>query len=444
MAEKYLDNSGVVRLLQGINTFTNNAFKSISTKMVEVEGQENVELAPNSITKVTLADSGNLHISFGEATKDNAKYILTFTMLPTTNLTYADIILWDRELACDDISIVKIDFNTYDGGESYQANYKIYPISKNRLYYKSSDASIVEMPAFGIFGDYDASKYGVIEYEFDVDFIPYHILNESKVVTDAFVLHPVSTLQAGAFNNNTSLQKVTIPGVKSLGESAFHGSTNLQEINIGNSVAYIGINAFKNTKYYDNLPDGDVYIGTTYYGYKGTMPANTTLTIREGTTSISHNAFVNQTNLVGINIPSSVSQIGNTCFSGCTSLNTINVGNALLNIDSFTFASTPTITYGTEYTTNYTSVREHFVASGLYGLDVPNQKVLDSTMWKYLNTNYYQTSGSINFTLIVDSIEYSTDFIYDSARNCYIFNSLDGNFVIEVLDSEELFIIPLI
>lgn len=131
MAEKYLDNSGVVRLLQGINTFTNNAFKSISTKMVEVEGQENVELAPNSITKVTLADSGNLHISFGEATKDNAKYILTFTMLPTTNLTYADNILWDRELACDDISIVKIDFNTYDGGESYQANYKIYPMLLN-------------------------------------------------------------------------------------------------------------------------------------------------------------------------------------------------------------------------------------------------------------------------------------------------------------------------
>lgn len=131
MAEKYLDNSGVVRLLQGINTFTNNAFKSISTKMIEVEGQENVELAPNSITKVTLADSGNLHISFGEATKDNAKYTLTFTMLPTTNLTYADNILWDRELVCNNVSIVKIDFNTYDGGESYQANYKIYPMLLN-------------------------------------------------------------------------------------------------------------------------------------------------------------------------------------------------------------------------------------------------------------------------------------------------------------------------
>lgn len=444
MGRKYLDNSGVVRLLQGINTFTNNAFKSISTKMIEVEGQENVELTPNSITKVTLADSGNLHISFGEATKDNAKYILTFTMLPTTNLTYADNILWDRELVCNNVSKVKIDFNTYDGGETYHASYKIYPMPKNRLYYKSSDASTVEMPAFGIFGDYDASKYGVIQYDFDIDFIPYHIHNESTKVTEIFTEHSVSILAAGSFNNITSLQKVTIPGVKSLGESAFHGSTNLQEINIGNSVAYVGSNAFLNTAYYNNLPDGDIYIGTAYYGYKGTMPANTTLTIREGTTSISHNAFANQTNLVGINIPSSVSQIGNTCFSGCTSLTTINIGNALLNIDSFTFASTPTITYGTKYITNYTSVREYFVASGLYGMDVPNLKVLGSTMWKYLNDNYYQTSGSINFTLIIDSIEYSTDFIYDSVRNCYIFSSLDGNFIVEVLDSGALFIIPLI
>ena len=94
------------------------------------------------------------------------------------------------------------------------------------------------------------------------------------------------------FSNCTGLTSVTIPNsVTSIGSNAFYGCTSLTSVTIPNSVTSIGESAFYNTAWYNNQPDGVVYAGKVLYAYKGTMPANTSITIEEGTLEIAVSAF---------------------------------------------------------------------------------------------------------------------------------------------------------
>ena len=105
-------------------------------------------------------------------------------------------------------------------------------------------------------------------------------------------------------------------GLEVLGANAFNGASNLNDITIPDSVKYVGYQAFNNTGWLNSQPDGPVYAGKVLYTYKGTMPANTTFVVKDGTEAIADNALQNQSNLVGIDIPDSVTSIGYEAFSG--------------------------------------------------------------------------------------------------------------------------------
>lgn len=124
-----------------------------------------------------------------------------------------------------------------------------------------------------------------------------------------------------AFSNCSGLTSVSIPeGVSSIGNRAFSDCENLASIEIPNSVVNIGYDAFKNTAWYDNQEDGLVYAGNVAYKYKGEMPENTNITIKDGTVSISYGAFMNCSGLTTLTIPSSVTYISGNILSGCTGL----------------------------------------------------------------------------------------------------------------------------
>lgn len=132
----------------------------------------------------------------------------------------------------------------------------------------------------------------------------------------------VEYIGAGAFSRCTSLTSITIPSsVKEIGDEAFI-FTKLTNISIPTSVTYIGNDAFGDTPWFTNQPDGLIYLGSNAYKYKGTMAANTNLTLNSGTTSISSYAFYNCSGLLTITIPSTVTAIGNNAFKGCSSLTT--------------------------------------------------------------------------------------------------------------------------
>ena len=103
-------------------------------------------------------------------------------------------------------------------------------------------------------------------------------------------------------------------GLEVIGTYAFNGASNLTDITIPDSVKYVGYNAFTNTGWLNKQPDGPVYAGKVLYTYKGTMPANTTFVVKDGTEAIADNALQNQSNLVGIDIPDSVTSIGYEAF----------------------------------------------------------------------------------------------------------------------------------
>eukprot|EP00039_Didymoeca_costata_P014325 m.230085 g.230085 ORF g.230085 m.230085 type:complete len:206 (-) comp15996_c0_seq7:232-849(-) len=69
--------------------------------------------------------------------------------------------------------------------------------------------------------------------------------------------------------------------------------------------------------------------------------ANGHVNIPESVTSIGNNAFRECTSLVSINIPDSVTSIGYRAFYGCTSLVHINIPNSVTSIGSSAFALTP-------------------------------------------------------------------------------------------------------
>ena len=127
-----------------------------------------------------------------------------------------------------------------------------------------------------------------------------------------------------AFAGCKSLRSIIIPeSVTSVGGWAFEGCNNLTDITIPSSVEYIGSSAFNMTAWYNNQEDGLIYINDILYSYKkGDIPGNTSITIKEGTKSISGHAF-DCKKLSNVTIPSSVTNIGGFCFQWNSSLTNI-------------------------------------------------------------------------------------------------------------------------
>ena len=154
--------------------------------------------------------------------------------------------------------------------------------------------------------------------------IAQHLYLNGVEIKDLIIPNSVMSINNYTFSGWSGLTSVTIPNsVTSIGRQVFNQCSRLASVTISNSVTSIGYGAFYGTAWYNNQPDGLVYAGKVAYEYKGEMPANTQITIKDGTLGIADQTFTGCKGLTSVTIPYSVTSIGYSAFYGCSSLTTI-------------------------------------------------------------------------------------------------------------------------
>ena len=173
------------------------------------------------------------------------------------------------------------------------------------------------------------------------------------------VTYSVTSIRSSAFEGCTGLTSITIPNsVTSIGSLAFLYCDGLTSIEIPNSVTSIGIYAFRGCtglesivvengkSLYDSRNNCNAIIETAtnelIAGCKNTV-------IPSNVTSIGNSAFSGCSGLTSIEIPNSVTSIGDYAFNDCSGLTSIEIPNSVTSIGRSAFGDCTGLTSITSY-----------------------------------------------------------------------------------------------
>ena len=149
------------------------------------------------------------------------------------------------------------------------------------------------------------------------------------------------------FNNNASIKKVFVEnGITTLNLSLFSDCDNISEFIIADSVTHIN-SGYREIPWYENQPDGMVYIGNIAYRWKGDIPEEGEIRIKDGTKIIGSRLFSvnglnpapkeNDSRNVSVIVPDSVTTIEEEAFYSCSWLKEITIPKSITSIEKKAF-----------------------------------------------------------------------------------------------------------
>ena len=200
-------------------------------------------------------------------------------------------------------------------------------------YYKGYNVTSIGSSAF-----YNCSGLTSVIIPDNVTSIGNYAFYNCSGLTSVTIGNSVMSIGERTFYGCRGLTSVAIPdSVTSIGWNAFYGCSGLTSMTIPDSVTNIDGSAFDGTAWYNNQPYGLVYAGKVAYKYKGTMPSNTSIVIKDGTLGIADSAFYDCSSLTSVTIPDSVTSIGDGAFKGCSGLTSVTIPDSVTSIGNFAF-----------------------------------------------------------------------------------------------------------
>ncbi len=147
----------------------------------------------------------------------------------------------------------------------------------------------------------------------------------------------VKEIGYGAFVGS-ELSEIVIPeGVTTISPYAFARCANLRRVVCPSTVTHVAGTAFEETPFERDLPAGMNYLGRVAFRFVGTLPAGSTLALREGTVEIASQALPRLDGLVEVNVPLSVRRIGARAFAECEHIRRVGTlsSDCVIDVEAF-------------------------------------------------------------------------------------------------------------
>ena len=306
-----------ITILEGVETIGGSAFKNCtsltsitlpkSLKTIESSAFEGCSALVNVYYNGTLLDWANIDISSNPMEAASHFYI-------KNENTYEEVTKIEN---LDGITSLGWQFEGFDEVTEIVLPTSLTSVSNN-AFAGCNKVVKITTPIDKGYGGYFYNMFGTVPTT----------LKEVELIG-------LTTISSDVFKNCSTIEKITIPNtVLSIGNNAFNGCSAVENLYYNGTLA-----DWLNIEFTNEYQNPSKYISNIYMLGNEGYELLTEINIPETVTKVGDYAFIGFTGIKTVSIPASVKSIGNYAFSGCTSLTSVTMQEGLESIGKNAFYS---------------------------------------------------------------------------------------------------------